>query len=245
MHAGGLGDLLSIGPADFAPDLLELAAAQPARPLVGAAVGNEDWAEILYTGGTTGRSKGVIQSQRGRAAITLASQLAYELPLEPVYVAAAPITHAAVHFVVPALLRGGTVVLLDGFRPDEFIDSVNRHHANLSFLVPTMIYRLLDHDSPIGMPTLRRVIYGASPMSPSRLIDAHRRLGRIFTQIYGQTETLALGTALLSAEHDLSDPARLLSCGRAVPGTRIALLGEDHMAVETGQIGEIAIRSPA
>ncbi|MCI2420035.1 AMP-binding protein [Saccharopolyspora sp. K220] len=246
LAAAGVSTLLSIGPGEFAPDILALAAAESPRPLDASDVDGEHWAEILYTGGTTGRSKGVIQSQRARAAITLAAPLAYELPLAPVYLAAAPITHAAAHFLVPTLLRGGTVVLLDGFRPEEFVETVRRTRANFSFLVPTMIYKLLDHGqaASIEMPTLERIIYGASPMSPSRLIEGHDRLGPVFTQIYGQTETLALGTALLSAEHDLSDQTRLMSCGRAVPGTRIALLGEDNRPVARGEVGEIAIRSP-
>ncbi|MBA4867145.1 AMP-binding protein, partial [Streptomyces sp. PSKA54] len=135
LQEAGVERVLSIGPADCCPDLLALAAKvgstelRPAKDVDETTVG-----EILYTGGTTGRSKGVVQCQRARAAITLASPLAYELPLHPVYVAPAPITHAAAHFLAPTLLRGGTVVTLNGFKPDEFIDAVNRYRGSLTFL---------------------------------------------------------------------------------------------------------------
>jgi fatty-acyl-CoA synthase len=243
--AAGVDSILAIGTSEFAPDLMVLAERVGATPLnLNPDVDDETVAEILYTGGTTGRSKGVVQSQRARAAITLASPLAYELPLRPVYVAAAPITHAAAHFLAPTLIRGGTVVTLDGFRPEEFVDTVNRHHGSLSFLVPTMIYRLLDAGIDLDMPSLERIVYGAAPMAPTRLIEGHERLGRVFTQIYGQTESLALGTALWADEHDLARPDRLLSCGRAVPGTQVELLDEDGEPVADGDVGEICVRSP-
>ncbi|MFC5731559.1 MULTISPECIES: AMP-binding protein [Nocardioides] len=242
--AAGVESLLAIGSSEFAPDLLVLAEAVGATPLrANPDVDENTIVEILYTGGTTGRSKGVVQSQRARAAITLASPLAYQLPLEPVYVAAAPITHAAAHFLAPTLIRGGTVVTLNGFRPDEFVDTVKRNRGSVSFLVPTMIYRLLDAGIDLDMPTLERIVYGAAPMAPTRLIEGHERLGRVFTQIYGQTESLALGTALWSSEHDLDRPERLLSCGRAVPGTRVELLDDDGKPVARGDVGEICVRS--
>ena len=206
---------------------------------------DEDLVELLYTGGTTGRPKGVEQPHRSRAAIALSSQLAYELPVRPRYLASAPITHASGHFVVPTLMRGGTVVLMDGFNPEELVQTVNDQQVSLAFLVPSMIYKLLDaFPGEIQMPSLERVVYGASPMAPSRLIEAHERIGRVFTQIYGQTETLALGTALLSDEHDLNDAARLASCGRQVPGTIVALLGDDNRPVGPDEVGEMCVRSP-
>ena len=216
-----------------------------ALPLDPDIADDEDLVELLYTGGTTGRPKGVEQPHRSRAAIALHSQLAYELPVRPRYLASAPITHASGHFVVPTLMRGGTVVLMDGFNPEEFVQMVNEQRVSLAFLVPSMIYKLLDaFPGEIEMPTLERVVYGASPIAPTRLVEAHTRMGRIFTQIYGQTETLALGTSLLSDEHDLNDPARLASCGRQVPGTIVALLDEDNQPVAPGEVGEMCIRSP-
>lgn len=234
------------GPAD-APDLLAEAAAQSPNRLCAGISRSTDPVEILYTGGTTGRAKGVVQSHRSRSAITLLAPLAYELPKTPVYLACSPITHAAAHFVLPTLLDGGTVVLNDGFDPEEFVATVRDHHVNTTFVVPSMLYKLLDHASGTddsALASLQRVVYGASPMSTTRLVEAHDRFGHIFTQIYGQTETLALGTALRSDEHLLDDPDRLTSCGRVVPGMSLALLDDEGHEVQRGGIGEICLRGP-
>jgi len=239
----------ALGPGpDVGPDLFSEADRSPVATLDAEVAANGDLAELIYTGGTTGRSKGVMQSHRSRAAISLASQLAYELPVRPRYLASAPITHATGHWVVPTLMRGGSVVLMDGFDAEEFVDNVKRHELSLAFLVPSMIYKLLDaapSEDWLRMPSLERIIYGASPMSIDRLVEAHERIGRIFTQIYGQTESLALGTALLSDEHDLNNPDRLRSCGRQVPGTRVELLDTDYQPVPAGEVGEMCIKAPS
>lgn len=238
---------LGVGP-DVGPDLVAEASRLRPATLDADVATNADLAELIYTGGTTGRSKGVMQSHRSRAAISLASQLAYELPVRPRFLASAPITHATGHWVVPTLMRGGCIVLMDGFDAEEFVANVRRHELSLTFLVPSMIYKLLDaasSDDWLRMPSLERVIYGASPMATERLVEAHERIGRVFTQIYGQTESLALGTALLSDEHDLEDPDRLRSCGRQVPGTRVELLDADHQPVAAGEVGEMCIKAPS
>lgn len=240
--------LVTLGPNADHPDLSAEAAELTAGRLHPGGARSGDVAEILYTGGTTGRAKGVVQSHRSRSAITLLAPLAYELPKKPVYLACSPITHAAAHFVLPTLLAGGTVVLNDGFDPDEFITTVRRRQVNTTFVVPSMLYKLLDHavgaNVDTALPSLERVIYGASPMSTTRLVEAHARYGRIFTQIYGQTETLALGTALRSDQHDLADTERLASCGRVVPGMSLALLDDEGQPVAHGDIGELCLRGP-
>ncbi|MET0473074.1 MAG: AMP-binding protein [Mycobacterium sp.] len=237
--------LAVLGASPDHPDLLAEAGTQSGGRLVAGPTRSCDLVEILYTGGTTGRSKGVMQTHRARSAITLLAPMAYELPLAPVYLACSPITHAAAHFVLPTLLRGGTVVLTDGFDPDEFATTVQRRRVNLTFAVPSMIYKLLDHlGDGVELPSLQRLVYGASPMSGSRLAEGHARFGDVFTQIYGQTETLALGTVLRSDEHDFTDPARLASCGRVVPGMSLALLDDDGRQVPDGEMGEICLRGP-
>ncbi len=240
--------LAVLGAGGEHPDLIAEAALQAAGRVDAGPSRSRDLVEILYTGGTTGRAKGVMQSHRSRSAITLLAPMAYELPTMPVYLACTPITHAAAHFVLPTLLQGGTVVLNDGFDPGEFTYTVRRHHVNTTFMVPSMVYKLLDHaaasNADTSLPSLERVVYGASPMSTTRLIEAHDRYGHIFTQIYGQTETLALGTALRSKDHDLSDLTRLASCGRVVPGMTLALLDDGGNEVKPGEIGEICLRGP-
>jgi len=85
-------------------------------------------------------------------------------------------------------------------------------------------------------------MYGASPMSPTRMAEALDRIGQVFCQLYGQTESGALGTSLWRDDHDKSDLARLATCGKPMPGCRVAILDEDGQPVEDGVPGEICIQ---
>jgi acyl-CoA synthetase (AMP-forming)/AMP-acid ligase II len=69
---------------------------------------------------------------------------------------------------------------------------------HVAFAVPTMVYALLDAAKPedCDLSSLENITYGAAPMSPSRLEEAHQRIGPVFQQIYGQTETVEMGTTL-------------------------------------------------
>ena len=100
---------------------------------------------MLYTGGTTGRPKGVALSQRVWSNTILTVSSDFELPACPRYLAASPITHASGMMIVPTLLRGGTVYLHPGFDPGRFLGTIESERINLCFGVPTMIYVLLDH----------------------------------------------------------------------------------------------------
>jgi fatty-acyl-CoA synthase len=89
------------------------------------------------------------------------------------------------------------------------------------------------------------MVYGASPMSPVRLAEAHERIGRVFTQLYAQTECPA-GTSLLRSEHDPEGrPGLLSSCGQPMVGGDLRLLDDAGLDVGPGEVGEICLRSRA
>ena len=77
-----------------------------------------------------------------------------------------------------------------GFDADKFFHIVKTHRITGTFLVPTMIYVLLDHPhlAAADLASLRLVIYGASPMSPARLQEAIQVFGPSFMQLYAQSE---------------------------------------------------------
>ncbi|WCT06031.1 AMP-binding protein [Rhodococcus qingshengii] len=199
---------------------------------------------LQYTGGTTGRPKGVLLSQRAMSHQVLSLTAGWGLPETPRYLAASPITHVALLPIVPTLLRGGTVVLLRSFDPTAWFEAVATHRVNYAFTVPTMLYALLDdprsrdHDTS----SLQTIVYGASPMSPARLDEGRRRFGEIFVQIYGQSENGAIATVLRADDHQ---PEHLASCGRAVVGTEIAILDENGTPLDEEIVGELCVRSPA
>lgn len=239
----GLGRLLALGRSEVAPDLLALADTVGPRALR-PTVGENDPCVLLYTGGTTGTPKGVLLSHRSFAQVVFNALLDFQLPYEVRYLAASPITHAAAIMVVPTLLRGGTVHLHQRFDPEQYLRTIERERITLCFGVPTMVYRLLDQlaDTPTETSSVETFVYGAAPISPSRLAEALDAFGPVFMQFYGQTESAGTGTALWREHHDPSRPDRLLSCGQPVSSVRLQIQDEGGNEVNVGEPGEICLQ---
>ncbi|HEY1974763.1 MAG TPA: AMP-binding protein [Pseudonocardia sp.] len=237
--------LLTLGPAGVGEDLFALCAQVEAQALTPGPAGEEDISWLQYTGGTTGRAKGVMISHRAMVAEVLSLSASWRLPLDPRTLIATPITHAGVLPVLPTLLRGGTVVLQQGFVPEQWLAAVETHRINYVFTIPTLLYALLGHDGidRFDLSSLETVVYGASPMSPARLKDVRAVFGPKLLQGYGQTECVGMATCLLPVDHER--PELLSSCGRAVAGARVEVLGDDGEPVRAGSVGEICIRSRA
>ena len=236
--------IYSLGASTFGEDLMAASEAigpHAPRDLAQA----DDMSIVNYTGGTTGRSKGAWRDHAPMA-LSVQSLLAdFDLPQTPRFLAIAPISHVAGTKVLPTLCRGGTVHLVSGFVPQQIVDIIARERINMTLLVPTMIYALLDSPAlnDADLSSLELVLYGASSMSPSRLIEGIQRIGPVFAQLYGQTEGYPL-TYLSKADHDPARPERFASCGVAVSGTQLALLDDNGNEVSLGEVGELCARCP-
>ncbi len=236
--------VITVGPADYGADILagaEAVGARAPRDLASA----DDTAILSYTGGTTGRPKGALRRHREMVAMTAAVLAGFEFPEEIRFLAVSPISHVVGTKVLPTLIRGGTFHMLPAFDPEAVLARIQADRITATLLVPTMIYVLLDHPAlaETDLSALELLLYGASPMSTSRLAEGLERLGPVFSQLYGQTEAYPL-TVLPRRAHDPARPDRLASCGLAVPGVTIALLDDDDQPIETGALGEICVRAP-
>ncbi|MEJ2864767.1 AMP-binding protein [Actinomycetospora flava] len=247
-RAASVRHLVSLGPSEAGPDLLELGAQAPARALRAPDLGEETTAWLQYTGGTTGTPKGAVIPHRALVQLAQSVTNSWGLPERPVYLAASPITHAAVLPVTATLVRGGTVVLQQGFDPDAWLTAVETERVNFTFMVPTMIYALLEKADPASrdLSSMETLCYGAAPMTPQRLAEAQEAFGPVMLQGYGQSESIGMATSLRKDEHDpVGRPDLLTSCGRPVAGVRIELHDDDGMPVADGEVGEVCIRSRA
>ncbi len=237
--------VLTMGPAAYGTDMVEGASRMDASdtPLTAR---SQDICKISYTGGTTGRSKGVMHAHRTSVTMLLQQLSSWEWPENVRFLAATPLSHAAGAYVLPTFLRGGTVFFMDKYTPEAYLRQVQEHGITCSFLVPSQIYGLLDCHGfgQYDTSSLQRLWYGASPIAPSRLAEAIRKLGPILGQIYGQAEAPMTITYLRSDEHDLERPHLLGSCGRVVPGNEVKLLDEILNEVPAGEIGELCVRGP-
>ncbi len=204
----------------------------------------EDLSWLLYTGGTTGVPKAAMLPERAVAQMVLAVSTGWDLPTERRYLAVAPISHAAGMLIVPTFLKGGTVSLMRSFDPQAWMDTVAADQITLSLLVPTMIYAVLDHPglALADLSSLETIMYGASPMSPSRLVEGITRIGPVFAQLYGQTECAGLTSSMARSDHHVNDLDRLASAGTPMPGVRLAILDEQGNPCGVGEPGEVCVQ---
>ncbi len=239
--------VLTFGPAEVGDDLLALAGNIGSVALEPGPNAPDDTSWLLYTGGTTGVPKAVELPESAVAQMALAVSSGWDLPKQRRYLACAPITHAAGMLVTPTLMSGGCVILQRSFDPARWLAEIVTERATLALLVPTMIYAVLDHPGldDTDFSTLETIMYGASPMSPSRLVEGIERVGPVFAQLYGQTECGGVATSLWREHHDVTNPARLASCGVPMPNVRVEILGEDGRPLPDGEAGEICVQGPS
>jgi fatty-acyl-CoA synthase len=242
--AVGVKNVFTLGPAGYGIDLLQaIEAAGHASPRCFA--GADDMATLNYTGGTTGKSKGALRTHRETGGLAAAILANFEIPDTPRYLTVAPISHVAGTKVLPTLMRGGTVHMLKGFDPEAVFRTIEREKINFTLFVPTMIYVLLDHPvlDKTNLSSLELLLYGASAMSPSRLVEGIERIGPMFSQLYGQTECYPV-SVLRKADHDPKTPELFLSCGFPIAACDVKILDDNDQEVATGEPGEICVRAP-
>jgi fatty-acyl-CoA synthase len=242
----GLKHLLAFGPTEVGEDYLALAASFQPQPLVAPDVDPEDVASINFTGGTTGKPKGVMSPYRLTSYMTQIQLAEWEFPEELRMLIATPLSHAAAAFFIPVLQQGGAFYVMQGFSPDGFFDMVREHRITCTMLVPVMLYFLLDSPRAAdgSMDSMETIFYGASPMSPARLAEGIEKWGQVFYQFFGQSECPMVIANMGKKDHDLTKPGRLASCGRPSPWVHLALLDEDGNEVPRGEPGEICVRGP-
>jgi acyl-CoA synthetase (AMP-forming)/AMP-acid ligase II len=208
-----------------------------------AAVDDADDALVLFTSGTTGRPK-PIPISHGVVAERLAF---YAAPIDPDAAAAVDLMSAPIFHIGGTLglfvgLRSGrTVVMLPRFAAGDWLQAVERHRVSQTFIVPTMLQRILDHpDFPRrDLSSLQQISYGAAA-APVALVE--RALDALpdvrFVNAFGQTETLGAYAVLTAEDHWAR--RKLGTAGRPLPGVELRVVdvttGTDCPAGEVGQV---------
>ncbi|MHA6765283.1 acyl-CoA synthetase [Streptacidiphilus sp. PAMC 29251] len=234
------------GSPDLAVPFPEWLDGVPASPWQAKPV--DDTAMLVGTGGTTGRPKGVVLTDRNIETMSALTLMCYPFDPRPVYLALAPLTHAAGVLCFPVLAQGGEVVIMPAPDLGEFLALVERHRVTHTFLPPTLIYMLLGHAdlAAADLSSLRCFWYGAAPMSASRLEEAIERIGPVFGQLFGQSEAPMMISTMAPADHFHADGSlareRLTSAGRPAPLVTVAVMDGDGRLLPTGERGEIVVR---
>jgi len=208
----------------------------------------DDVAMIAGTGGTTGQPKGVMLSGGNLEAMSALTLMGYPFEGRPVYLALAPLTHAAGVLCLPVMALGGRVVIMP--KPDlsEFLSLIERRRVTHTFLPPTLIYMLLQHPelAQTKRDSLQCFWYGAAPMSAARLEEALDKIGPVMAQLFGQTEAPMMVSMMPPRDHFNADGSvarqRLASAGRPGPLVQVGIMNGEGALLPTGESGEIVVR---
>ncbi|MGP4066203.1 class I adenylate-forming enzyme family protein [Oceanobacillus sp. M65] len=209
----------------------------------------DDLARISYTGGTTGTPKGVMHSQRNVVAEMRGACMEYPYDDQDKVLFCTPVVHAAGVLLNRSLLGGCHVHLARSFDPARFLQTVEEERITSTFVVPTIIYRLIDEakNKNYNVSSLRNINYGSSPISTERLKEAFEIFGPILRQQYGMTECSILITRLTKSDHLWAfnhNPNVLRSCGKPCLTTQVRLVDHEGNNKEPVQRGEIAVKAP-
>jgi acyl-CoA synthetase (AMP-forming)/AMP-acid ligase II len=219
-------------------------------PMPDTRTGGDALAAILYTGGTTGRAKGVMLSHANfwTASMTRGAEL--NNSPESVTLLVAPLFHVAgLGRMIGQTIVGGSCITMAQFRPAAVLDAIERQGITDTIMVPSMLQSLLDDPQfrAERVQSVNRIAFGAAPMPPDLLDRALAAWPEAeFFQAYGLTETAGALCINLPANHRAAARAlgRLHSVGRAGLGAEIIVAGEDGRELPRGEVGEILARGP-
>ncbi len=212
-----------------------------AAPAKRCEVTEDEDAILLYTGGTTGRGKGVRLTHRNIVANGLQVGLALGIRTDDIYLHVAPMFHSADLLSTAVTLAGGAHAYLPEFNPEAWLSAVQRTRATFTMLAPTMLILVLQRPdlASFDLSSLRIQVYGSAPMAEKWVRAALAALtGAQVVQGYGLTETAPILTFLSHADHQLAlagNEKILASAGKALPGV--------ELRIEEGS-GEILARGP-
>jgi len=214
--------------------------------------GEDDVAGLFYTSGTTGGPKGAMLTHRNLYTNAIHTLVA---PLNLVqgwkWLHSAPMFHLADAGAIHGLtLAGATHVFLPTFDPEETMRAIERHRIDILVLVPTMLNMVMNHPNfdRYDLSSLKRILYGASPMPLPLLRQAMDKLPCEFVQGYGMTEVSGILTLLAFADHRFEDADRqfapVKSAGKAAPYVEIRVVDHNDKDVPVREVGEVIARGP-
>ncbi|MFP2959479.1 acyl-CoA synthetase [Myxococcus sp. 1LA] len=243
---GGGPRLVALEPRGLpGADVYEAALAHvPGAPVTQDAVSEEDILCLIFTGGTTGRSKGARVSYRMVAWNTL-NTLVHEVRPGDITVTHTPMFHTGglLVYTLPLLTVGGTVVIMRRWEPEALLDLIPREKVTLFFAVPTQYQQLLESPrfKTTDFSSVRFMTSGGAAL-PVPLIQAWQAVHPVpFKQGFGMTE-FGPGLFSMGPEYAVSKAG---SIGRPNYFIAAKLVDDDGREVPTGEVGELLLKGPS
>ena len=232
-------EFLTLSDDGLAGSLIDEAGSAP-RDFPDSPVGMNDLASILYTSGTTGRSKGAMLSHGNLHSNAVSLKEAWAFSSDDVLLHALPIFHIHGLFVATnvTMLSGASMLFLPKFEPDAVFAALP--DATVMMGVPTFYTRLLKDPrlSPQTTGHMRVFISGSAPLLPETFRDWQTRTHHTLLERYGMTETN------MNSSNPYKGDRVPGSVGFPLPGVEIRIADGEGRALPQGEIGMIEVRGP-
>ncbi|MBJ6640841.1 fatty acid--CoA ligase [Streptomyces sp. DHE7-1] len=213
--------------------------------------GPDDAVIQIYTSGTTGLPKGAVLAHRSFFTLPHASQERGVdwidwLPEDVGLISLPGFGVAGIGWFLHTFNAGGTNVIMPQFDPQEAVRLIRTHRVTTTFAAPAMLQAMAAERGagPEAFTSLRKIAYGAAPMSETLLKQCLETFGCEFAQIYASTETGSVAVCLPPEAHHPGSTV-LTSVGKPCPGNEIKVVGPDGETLPPGAIGQICVRAPS
>ncbi|WP_150303839.1 class I adenylate-forming enzyme family protein [Pseudomonas saliphila] len=197
---------------------------------------------IIYSSGTTGEPKGIVQSH-GMRWSHIQRGLAFGYGPECVTLMSTPLySNTTLVSFLPTLGLGGSLVLMSKFDAKKYLELAAKHHATHSMLVPVQYQRIMDRDDfdQYDLSSFRMKFSTSAPFHAELKADILRRWPGGLLEFYGMTE--GGGSCMLAAH---AHPDKLATVGQPLSGHDIRVIDEEGNELPRGEIGEVVGHSPA
>lgn len=227
-------------------ELLRHSTAKEETPLAPDAL-----AAIIFTGGTTGKAKGVMLSQLNFWAAAVGRLAAIpNRPTAMFSLLVAPLFHVAgLGRLISQIITASPTLLHDRFDPKHILHDLQKNHIDDIVVVPTMLQALSTQPefNATYLPNLKRIVWGAAAMPPPLLRFAMQSLPHVeFINAYGMTESTASGT--INGPYTLKDlnqnNPHIFTAGRSIVASDVNIINFSGQTAKIGEIGEIVLRGP-
>ncbi|WKA57775.1 AMP-binding protein [Planococcus shenhongbingii] len=206
-----------------------------------------DFSFILYTGGTTGKPKGVVHTYETTSLTFISIIIEANIQSDEKILVTTPLPHAAGLYLLSGLIKGAEIFIEDKFDVETVIRHIEDNRITYLSLVPTILYRMLDYieDKQVDVSSIRTIQYGTAPITAERLKQGLEVFGQVFLQIYGLTETQSAATWLKKEFHSAEADNRhlLKSCGRSTIFSQVKVVDAAGQEAAPGTEGEVVVKA--
>lgn len=214
---------------------------QPAQTTVNTILNEEDPLAMIYTGGTTGKPKGVVLSHRSILWNAFNTIISWDLSSDDTTLTCLPMSHTGGLnvYTLPLLLVGGTVVIASEFHAEKAARDLVKYKCTVVLFVPTMYHMMIQTNAfkKMTFPDMKVFVSGGAPC-PLKIYKAFSEKGLAFKEGYGLTEAGPNNFYI----HPSVVGSKLGSVGKPMLFNDIQIIDENGKKVSVNEVGELLIR---